>query len=347
MQETERLALYKKIFVILLFVLSFKGIAQTYPDPVVDSLLNSGINDIILQNYARAKSTFRHLTNSYPKLPLGNVYLVATEIARAYDYEEPYNKDYITENLDTAEIKTKNLLDKDGGNLWFIYFKALNEGYYAYYQVLQKNWLSAFSNGVDAVRDFEKCLNIDPEFYEAKIAIGSYQYWRSRKTEFLKWLPFIKDETELGISNLQIAVDHASYHRYSAINSLLWIYIDQKKYQEAINLAEKTLKQYPGSRFFMWPLARAYENIDIHKAIIIYNELLDFYSKMPDSNFFNEIVLKHVLAQLYVKQGDKRKALELCNQILSLKNIPDYTRDRLGDRLDRVEDLKQQLSGNH
>jgi tetratricopeptide (TPR) repeat protein len=346
MQETERLALYKKIFVILLFVLSFKGFAQTYPDPVVDSLLNSGINDIILQNYAHAKSTFQHLTNSYPKLPLGNVYLVATEIARAYDYEEPYNKDYITENLDTAETKTKNLLDKDSGNLWFIYFKALNEGYYAYYQVLQKNWLSAFSNGVDAVRDFEKCLNIDPEFYEAKIAIGSYQYWRSRKTEFLKWLPFIKDETELGISNLQIAVDHASYHRYSAINSLLWIYIDQKKYQEAIDLAVKTLKQYPGSRFFMWPLARAYENIDIHKAIIIYNELLDFYSKMPDSNFFNEIVLKHVLAQLYVKQGDKRKALELCNQILSLKNIPDYTRDRLGDRLDRVEDLKQQLSGN-
>ena len=96
----------------------------------------------------------------------------------------------------------------------------------------------------------------------------------------------------------------------------------------------------------MWPLARAYENVDINKAIIIYNELLDFYSKMPDSNFFNEIVLKHVLAQLYVKQGDKRKALELCNQILSLKNIPDYTRNRLGDRLDRVKDLKQQLSGN-
>jgi tetratricopeptide (TPR) repeat protein len=341
------LALYKKIFVIFLFVLSFKGFAQTYPDPIVDSLLNSGINDIILQNYSRAKSTFQYLNNSYPKLPLGNVYLVATEIARAYDFEEPYNKDYITENLDTAETKTKKLLDKDDANLWFIYFKALNEGYYAYYQVLQKNWLSAFSNGVDAVRDFEKCLNIDPEFYEAKIAIGSYQYWRSRKTEFLKWLPFIKDESELGIRNLQIAVDHASYHRYSAINSLLWIYIDQKKYQEAIDLAERTLKQYPGSRFFMWPLARAYENVDIKKAINIYNELLDFYSKMPGTNFFNEIELKHVLAQLYVKQGDKRKALELCNQILSMKNIPDYTKNRLGDRLDRVEDLKQQLSGNH
>ena len=342
-QETEHLGLYKKIFVIFLFVVSFKGFAQTYPDPVVDSLLNSGINDIILQNYSRAESTFEQLNNSYPKLPLGNIYIVATEIARAYDYEEPYNDNLITQNLDAAEAKTENLLDKDDSNLWFIYFKALKEGYYAYYQVLQKNWLSAFSNGVDAVRDFERCLKIDPAFYESKIAIGSYQYWRSRKTEFLKWLPFIKDETELGIKNLQVAVNHASYHRYSAIYSLLWIYIDQKNYQAAIDLAEKTLKQYPGSRFFMWPLARAFENVDIRKAIIIYQELLDFYSKLPNSNFFNEIVLKHILAQLYVKQGDKKKALELCNQILSRKNIPEYTRNRLGDRLNRVEDLKQQL----
>jgi tetratricopeptide (TPR) repeat protein len=343
MQETERLGLYRIFFAIFLIFITVEGLAQTYPDPVVDSLLNSGINDIILQNYSRAKATFEYLDKFCPTLPLGNIYLVATEIARAYDYEEPFDKDFIIDNLGTAEAKAKSLLDINDNNLWYIYFQALNEGYYAYYQVLQKNWLSAFSNGVDAVRDFEKCLNIDPQFYESKIAIGSYQYWRSRKTEFLKWIPFVKDESELGIKNLQIAVDHASYHRYSAINSLLWIYIDQKKYQAAIDLAEKTLRQYPGSRFFMWPLARAYEGVDIQKAINIYKELLDFYSKLPDSNFYNEIVLKHILAQLYVKQGDKKKALELCDQILSLTNLSDYTRNRLADRLNRVEDLKQEL----
>ncbi len=344
MQETERLAHYKKLFVYCIILFSVKGFSQTYPDPVVDSLLKSGTNDIILQNYEQAKQTFEYLNYTYTQFPLGNIYIVATEIAKAYDYEEPYNSDYITANLDTAETKTSALLDKDKNNLWYLYFQALEEGYYAYFQVLRKNWLSALSNSVDAVRDFEKCLNIDPQFYEAKIAIGNFQYWRSRKTELLKWLPFVKDETQLGIENLRMAVDHASYHRYSAINSLLWIYIDQKKYQSAIDLAEKTLKQFPGSRFFMWPLARAYEEIDIQKAIDTYRELLASYSKLPESNFYNEIVIKHILAQQYVKLGDKKTALDLCNQILSLKNLSDYTKDKLGDRLDRVIDLKRELS---
>ena len=338
------MAHYKKLFVFCAILFSVKAFSQTYPDPVVDSLLKSGTNDIILQNYDQAKQTFEYLNYTYTQLPLGNIYIVATEIAKAYDYEEPYNSDYITANLDTAETKTGALLDKDENNLWYLYFQALGEGYYSYFQVLRKNWLSALSNSVDAVRDFEKCLNIDPQFYESKIAIGNFQYWRSRKTELLKWLPFVKDETQIGIKNLQIAVDHASYHRYSAINSLLWIYIDQKKYQSAIDLAEKTLEQFPGSRFFMWPLARAYEEINIQKAIDIYRKLLASYSKLPDSNFYNEIVIKHILAQQYVKLGDKKMALDLCNQILSLKNLSDYTKDKLGDRLDRVIDLKRELS---
>jgi hypothetical protein len=346
MQETGHLVLYKKIIVFCVILFSVEGFSQTYPDPAVDSLLKSGINDIILQNYTHAQSTFEYLNKSYPKLPLGNIYMVANEIAKAYDYEEPFNSDYITANLDTAETKTEILLDKNEDNLWHIYFKALVEGYYAYFQVLRSNWFSAFSNSIDAVRDFEKCLNIDTSFYEARLPIGCYQYWRSRKTEFLKWLPFVKDETEKGIKNLQLAVDKASYHRYMAINTLLWVYIDQKKYKTAISLAEKSLKQYPGSRFFMWPLARAYEGVNIQKAIDVYNKLLVFYTSLPNSNFYNEIVLKHILAQQYIKLGDKKSALELCDEILSLKNLSEYTKDKLGDRLDRVMDLKKELTVN-
>ena len=340
------MAHYKKLFTLFLILFSVESFSQTYPDPVVDSLLKSGINDIILQNYSRARSTFEYLNNAYPKLPLGNIYLVANEIAQAYDYEVPYNSDYITANLDTAESKTEALLDRNEDYIWYIYFKALGEGYRAYFQVLRGNWFSAVSNSFDAIRDFEKCLNADPNFYEAYLPIGCYQYWRSRKTEVLKWLPFVKDETEKGIKNLQLAVNKASYHRYMAINTLLWIYIDQKKYQSAIDLAEKALKQYPGSRFFMWPLARAYEGVDIQKAIEVYRKLLDFYTSLPSSNFYNEIVLKHILAQQYVKIGDKKTALNLCDQILSLKGIPEYTKDKLEDRLDRVKELKKELSDN-
>ncbi len=347
MRETEHLAHYRNFFAAFFLILfSVNSYSQNYPDHVVDSLLRKGISDILFQNYSGAKETFNYLRNNYSVLPLGNIYLAATEIARAYDYEEPYNSDYIIENLDTAEIKANRLLDKDDNNIWYIYFKALREGYYAYYQALGKNWLSALSNGVNSVRDFEKCLSINPDFYESYTAIGAYKYWRSRKTEFLKWLPFVKDERESGIKNLQSAINHSTYHEYLAVNSLLWIYIDQKKYQAAVELAEKILKKYPSSRFILWPLARAYEEIDIKKSISIYKSILDSYSQMKNSNHYNEIVLKHIMAQQYVKLNEKKIALDLCNEILSIRGLSEYVQDKLGDRLDRVQELRKELSGN-
>lgn len=347
MQETERLEHYKKFFAaFFLIILSVNSFPQSYPDRVVDSLLRKGIDDILFQNYSQAKETFTSLRNSYPQLPLGNIYLAAVEIARDYDYEEPYNSDYIINNLDSAETKANILIEKDDNNIWYRYFQALKEGYYAYFQALNKNWLSALSNGVNSVRDFEKCLNLNPNFYEAYTAIGAYKYWRSRKTEFLKWLPFVKDETESGIKNLESAINHSTYNEYMAVSSLLWIYIDQKKYQQAVELAEKILKKYPSSRFIMWPLARAYEGINIKKSIDIYKSILNSYSQREKSNHYNEIVLKHIIAQQYVKLNEKNKALDLCSDILSIKNLSEYVLDKLGDRLDRVRELKKELSGN-
>lgn len=311
----------------------------------MDSLLKAGINNLLLQDYDQAKATFSVLDREYPKLPLGKIYLVGTSIARSYDYKEPYNSDYINDNLDSAETLADRLYEKDENNIWYQCFVSLRAGYYAYYQALDRNWLSAFSNGINAVKGFEKCLAMNPNFYEAYAAIGGFKYWRSRKTESLKWLPFIKDEREEGIKYLKMAVEKATYTKYMAINSLLWIYIDQKKYNEAISLAEKSLKEYPDCRYFLWPQARAFEGVDNKKAISLYEKILDMYRNMKNNNHFNEIVLEHIIARQYLKLGDKQKALDYCNRILSLKNLSDFVKDRLGDRLDHVRDLKKELSG--
>ena len=346
MQETEHLAQYRMIIVsifVILFTINIKS--QIYPDAKVDSLVRMGIDNLLIQRYDAAKQAFKELDNKYPKLPLGKTYLVAVEIAEAYDFQDRYNAHYIEANLDTAETLAKNLLDEDDENIWNRYFMALQQGYYSYFQALEKNWLSAFSNGLNSVENFEKCLKINPNFYDSYTAIGAFKYWRSRKTEFLKWLPFLKDERESGIKNLKIAVEHETYSNYLAVNSLLWIYIDQKKDKDAIELAEKVLSKYPGSRFFMWPLARAYEEVDHIKSIEIYYKILSSYTYLKNNNRYNEILLKHIIAQQYIKMGNNNeKVLQLCNEILNTQGLSDYVKDKLEDRLERVKELKKELS---
>ena len=344
MLEIGHLALYKKLFPILFIIVFAKAsFPQHYPDPTVDSLLKSGIKNIINDNYSQAESTFIGLQNKYPRLPLGKIYLSAVKIARAYDLAESFDEQFITKNLDDAIEQSKELVNRSENNIWYRYFLALSEGYYAYFEALNKDWLPAFTSGLNSVSDLEKCLKLNPKFYEAYIALGTFKYWKSRKTEFISWLPFIHNDEETGVKLLKIAIDSSSYNKYLAINSLIWIYIDKHEYETAVKLASDALIQFPESRLFEWGLARAYEDIDKFKSIKIYTQILGSYKNENKLNEYNEILIKHIMAQQFSKIGENKKALILCDEILSLKNIPDYIMKKLGNRLERVKKLREQL----
>ncbi len=345
MRETEHLARFNSILVLLfILLLQCSMYAQIYPDTSVDFLMKKGINEIINQKYDSAKADFTVLNEKFPAIPLGRIYLAATEIARSYDQAVEFNSALIDSNLNAAENQAEALIGKDGKNPWNYYFSALSQGYFAYFNALKKNWFGALNYGLKSISSFEKCLNINPRFYDGYTAIGSFKYWKSRKTEFLAWLPFVDNEEQKGINDLLISTNHFSYNEYLAFNSLIWIYIDQKKFGSAVKLAEKVLAKYPASRSFKWGLARAYEGIDLKKSVNVYNQLLNSYKNIPNSNHYSEIVLMHILAQQYYKLGDNEKALNLCNQILSFNNLSDYVRDRLKRRLERVKELKSKLS---
>ncbi len=344
MPATVRLELFdvKNVILAVLLLLPAAGICQTYPDRAVDSALKSGISQIILQDYSSAENTFRKLDHDYTQLPLGKIYLAAVKIAKSYDYGGEYDAAVIDSLLNLAQKQSQSLINADKDSPWNKYFLSLSEGYLAYFKALNGEWLNSLSAGADALADFGELASMDENFYEAYIAIGTYKYWKSRKTEFLEWIPGYDDEKDEGIILLEKSINHPSYNTYLAINSLIWIYIDQKKYYKAAELAENALKKYPGSRFFQWGLARAYEDLDPPKAISIYRKILE--SLPLNLNHYNEIILKHLMAQQYTKIGENQKAIQLCNEILSIPDLNEKVRSELKARLERVKQLRTGLS---
>jgi tetratricopeptide (TPR) repeat protein len=347
MPETGRLELFKYYLISFVLLVCFETSAQIYPDATVDSLLRIGIHYIINQDYIAANKIFNELNDDYPALPLGKIYLAAAKIAEEYDYAEDFDETYIRENLESAKTQTEKLNDPDNRNIWYRYFYALSEGYTAYFEAINGSWFSALTTGVNSISEFEDILKSDDKFFEAYIAIGTFEYWKSRKLEFVSWLPFTNDTKNLGIDFLIMAIDSASYNSHLAINSLIWIYIDQKKYEDAIKIAQKALKEFPASRSFKWGLARAYEETNPTEAISVYLQILKSYPKLKNGNYKNEITLKHLIAQQYAKLGDNENALKYCDEILSLKNIPEQTMDEMSERLQRVKELKKELSAKN
>jgi tetratricopeptide (TPR) repeat protein len=343
MRETEHLVHFKLLSLLIIFAFNSLLYSQVYPNSRVDSLLRESISHIIEQDYFGAEVFINSLQKEFSHLPLGKIYLSANKIAQAYDYAEPFNEDYILQNLEEAKEQAEELIEQDEENIWYRYFYALSEGYISYFDAINGSWLSAVSSGVNSITEFEKILTFDINFYEAYIAIGTFEYWRSRKTEFMNWMPFVNDTKNFGIDRLEVAIDSSSYNSYLAVNSLIWIYIDQKNYDAAIQTARNALDKYSESRSFKWGMARAFEEIDPQTAINLYTNILNSYPEWLNSNHINEVTLKHLIAQQYLKLGEWEKTLKICEEILSAPIHSDYSREVLENRLERVRNLRDEL----
>lgn len=340
-QEIEHLAHFK----ILISFILISGVlfSQTHPDLQVDRALRTGIFEIVKQNYRNAEKIFQELDKDYPQLPLGKIYIAATLIAEGYDYDTQFDDNRITTLLNEAKKSSELLLNTNKQSVWNKYYLALITGYQAYYEAIKGNLLKALSVGLNSYNLFDEILEQDSSFQDALIAVGTYKYWKSDKLEFLSWLPFIDDEREAGIKFLQSSIKNKSYNSHLAIYSLIWIFIHQKNFNNAKDLAEYALERFPQSRIFKETLARIYEEIDLNKSAQLYNQVLDSYEKLELEDRVRVITLKHKIAIQLQKAGKKAQALKICDEILSIQDLSEYETEKLSSRIDRIKKMQSEL----
>jgi hypothetical protein len=342
MQVIELLGHYKLIF---LFVFcSNLNLAQSLTDDFLENQIKKGINYIVIQNYDLAEKTFQDIDTKYVELPLGKIYLAATLIAKSYDYETPFEDEKITSYLSEAKKVSENLLKVNKTDILFNYYYALAIGYQAYFEALKGNVLKAFSLGLNSYDIFEDILKKDSSFQDAMIAVGTYKYWKSDKLKYLNWLPFIEDEREIAKRLLINAIKNNSFNSHLAIYSLIWIFINERDFIRAKNIAELALKKYPQSRLFREVLARVYEDIDLNQSINLYYKLLDSYQNLNLNNRVKVIIIKHKIAIQLQKLGKDQQALKICDEILSIQDLSNYELEKLESRLERIKRMKIELS---
>jgi len=335
MRGTGPLELFKfKLFLVFFFPLVF--LAQVHPDKQVDSLLRTGIDRIMMQEYDSARSCFRQLGKEYPRLPLSEIYLAAVSISESSDFGTRPTGQEVFNLLESADLKTSAIIKSEGGTAWTSYYKALSLSYRAYFHSLRRDFLEAFSIALEALDHFEDSFEKDTSFSDAYIAIGTYKYWKSRKTE---WIPLISNEKEIGIYFLEKGTKLNSYNRYLGIISLVWIYIDRKEFKKAADLSMNLLKKFPDNRQFLYSLARAKESDDSNGALNTYEKLLESYKdKIPEYSF-RILIIRHKIARILYELGRLEEAEKVCNMILNSA----VDNERFGKRLEDIRNLRDKL----
>lgn len=337
-----------------------------YQDEEIRRLVLEGTEACFQENYPLAEEKFTQIVSKGPQDPAGYFLLAMLHQTQMIDYESDFKEKEFYENIGLAKKYAKERITDNNKDAWAYLFLGNAYGAKAIYEARKGNWWSALNNGLMAKSALKEAVKLDPELYDAYVGLGSYHYWASVVTKALWWLPFIGDKREEGIAEMKLAFERSMFSQDAAANGLVWIYIHEKKFDQAISLAKKMQDKYPQGKSFLWVLATAYyEKFDWKDALLSYQEIakkiqLEIPSKAGSdqndpgysersepknlsygsrgNNYYNLIECKFHIANCFFNLGKFKECISICEEIQSYP-LDEKTKDRQKDKLKETKRL--------
>lgn len=307
------------------------------PAHSVDLFIHRGIKATIMQNYDLAMTTFDSLKTVSGEDPRPYFYQAAALQARMMDFEDYSEEDRFLQLLDQSAVLAEQWIKIDSLSAMGYFFKGAAISYRGFYYAQRKNYFKGLRDAIVGIKHLNQAVKTDSSYYDAYLGIGTYKYWRSRLTKYFKWLPFFPDQRKEGIRLIEKAVQHGRYGRDVAINGLIWIEIDRRNFVKAINLSRLMQKKYPGSRYFMWPLAAAFFKAGrFAEAIEQYEKLIQSLNSEKKNNHYNEILCRNRIVEAYQKIGNVEQACAVAESALTTSLNPQI-RKRLSGKLKKLQ----------
>jgi tetratricopeptide (TPR) repeat protein len=219
--------------------------------------------------------------------------------------------------IQTGELALKkdNLSIKEKAQILFYTGSAY--GYLAFYQGQSGEWFSAVKNGNNAREYLLRAIDEDSTQWDAYLGLGAYKYWLAAK---IHWLPFVSDEREEGIIFIKKAIENNSVSRPMAMHQLIYVLLDFGEFEQAQNLADKLVEEYPRSPFMYWAHSHVYmKKKDLDKAIHSYHILLGLIEEDEKANPNHKITCLARLMDMYARKGNCTKVREISARIVKDK----------------------------
>jgi tetratricopeptide (TPR) repeat protein len=284
-----------------------------------DARIDRGLEILYQGQYQEAIDTFDAFISQHPKNPAGYFFKAGAYQLRSMAYETEAWDGIQESLLDSSLDLASQAVNQNKKDPWAFFIRGGTYAYRAAIKARAKDYFSALSNGLSAVSDLNKAAALDPQLYDAYMGIGSYHYFRTKATSVLKWLPFIGDNREQGIAEINLAIEKGRYSKVMAQNGLAWIYVDYGKYPLALEQALQLEKSFPQNHSFFWITPEVYwRTKQWEKAASAYAKLLQLVDEGKPLNNFNRVFVGSRLAKCYFQGKKYREAMEASQKALAL-----------------------------
>jgi hypothetical protein len=250
--------------------------ASPAPDPLADAAFDHFYN----MDYDRCIPEFEKLLDHRPNDPSTVNHLLSVVLMRelyrmgamntgeysndsfigqAHRTADPKVKEQIKDLVGRAERLEDQELKADPNNLDALYARGVTRAQFALYTALvERAWFSSLRNAVGARKDHERVLELDPNYVDAKLVVGTHNYvtgslpWSVKAAVALVGLSGTKEK---GLEYLRQVADSSGENSVDAKVVLSLFLRREHRYDEARVFMHDLGGRYP--RNYLFPLEEA------------------------------------------------------------------------------------------
>jgi tetratricopeptide (TPR) repeat protein len=252
----------------------------------LDELRAAGFEALYNLDYETARKNFREIVRLFPDHPAGPQFLAATLWAQTLNesrrlqsslyntesfYEQKEDKpdprmvEEFRELTRNASQLAKARLRRDPKDVDALYFLGATEGLKAAFATaVQRSFMAALSDGSSSVDRHRDVLKLDPNYHDAELTIGLYDYVVGSLPGPVKLLASIvgtRGSKKRGLLTLQRVVEQGTFARDDARALLIVLFKREKRYEDALAISRELGTKYPRNYLFKLESADALNSI--------------------------------------------------------------------------------------
>lgn len=274
-----------RLFLLLLSTVAISADARGAPidlrSPEFMAQVKEGFTDLFQLEYDAAQKWFTDLAARYPNHPGPPLYQATTVWLRELferqdlDLDKFISPSYFTEKtkkempekdrrffmekLEQSRSLCNAILEEDAGNVEALYFLGAIEGILgSFYITIDHSLKNAFKHGKQAYEYDSEVIEKDPDFYDAYMTVGMYEYIVGSLPFYIKWIASIigfHGSKESGFEDLQLAAEHGEFVADDSRVLQMVLFVREKRYKDALRRAQYLHEKYPKN--FLFNLNRA------------------------------------------------------------------------------------------
>ena len=243
--------------------------------PQYDLQTQTAFDHFYNMDYDRATQEFEKIVDKHPDDPFAVNHLLTAVLMRdLYETGGMNTGDYTNDSFighapRPTDAKTKerikslvhralSLEDKalkaNSSDINALYSRGVTRAQFAVYTgLIERAWFSALRNAVGARHDHERVLEIDPEYTDAKMAVGTHNYvvgnlaWSVKVAAALAGL---SGNREKGLAYLRDVAKSDGENSVDAKVILSLFLRREHQYDEALRYMKELSDKYPGNHLF-------------------------------------------------------------------------------------------------